>query len=168
VLDWYVCYYRYDIWKSSPGPSSHLCQCGTSTSVGVIEPLSLPGKVPCSGATDARSLQYSRLREELTMEGEQLLSDLSYMQHLYQGSNWQDDSTPVVESVSDWRPEQEEANGDRKVCCLSPSEDSTQEMMMYAEDASYTQSLPVHQSYVKETKVPLKCFLLMFDVCGLS
>ena len=31
-----------------------------------------------------KSSQYCQLREELTMEGEQLMSDLSYMQHLYQ------------------------------------------------------------------------------------
>ncbi|XP_069704966.1 uncharacterized protein [Periplaneta americana] len=48
----------YSIWKWSPGPA------------------------PMSHDT-----QYSRLREELTMEGEQLLSDLSYMQHLYQADD---------------------------------------------------------------------------------
>jgi hypothetical protein len=118
-----------------------------------IEPQFLSDKGPGSGGTDTRSLQHSRLREELTMEGEQLLSDLSYMQHLYQGSDWQEDTTPAEEPLPDWRSEQEEADGDRKLCCLSPAEDSAQEMMMYAEDAGCTRSLPVCQSSVKETKV---------------
>ncbi|XP_021919616.1 uncharacterized protein LOC110829811 isoform X2 [Zootermopsis nevadensis] len=129
-----------------------MCQCGMSPPVGGLEPQFLPDKRPDSGGTDMRSLQYSRLREELTMEGEQLLSDLSYMQHLYQGSDWQDDTTPPEESLVDWSIEQEELDGDRKLCCLSPTEDSTQEMMMYGEDTGCPQSLPVSQSSVKKTK----------------
>jgi hypothetical protein len=124
-----------------------------SSPVGGLELQFLPDRGPGSSETDTRSLQYSRLREELTMEGEQLLSDLSYMQHLYQGSDWQDETTPAEESLADWRSEQGEAGGDRKLCCLSPAEDSTQEIMMYAEDAGCTRSLPVCQSSMKETKV---------------
>jgi hypothetical protein len=90
------------------------------------------------------------------MEGEQLLSDLSYMQHLYQGSDWQDDMTPAQESLTDWRSDQEEADGVRKLCCLSPVEDLTQEVMMYAEDGGCARSLPICQSSVKETKVANK------------
>jgi hypothetical protein len=93
------------------------------------------------------------------MEGEQLLSDLSYMQHLYQGSDWQDDTTPAEESMPDWRPEQEEADGGTKLCYLSPPQDSTQEMMMYAEDAGCTHSRPTHHSSVKERKVLLRNIL---------
>lgn len=54
--------------------------------------------------------------------------------------------------MPDWRPEQEEADSDRKLCYLSPPEDTTQEMMMYAEDAGCTHSLPSHHSIVKERK----------------
>lgn len=142
----------YSIWNSSPGSSANLCQCDMSPPVSVLVPQPLSDKEADTGGTDVRSLQYSRLREELTVEGEQLLSDLSYMQHLYQGSDWQDDTAPAEESMPDWRPEQEEADSDRKLCYLSPPEDTTQEMMMYAEDAGCTHSLPSHHSIVKERK----------------
>jgi hypothetical protein len=132
-----------------------------SPPVSVLIPQSLSEKETDAGGTDVRSLQYSRLREELTMEGEQLLSDLSYMQHLYQGSDWQDETTPAEESMPDWRPEQEEAGGDRKLCYVSPPQDSTQEIMMYAEDAGCTHSRPIHHSPVKERKV-----LLRFSPCN--
>lgn len=47
------------------------------------------------------SLQYRKLREELSQDGEQLLSDLSYLQHLYLGSDcWSDDSAPPP--AADW------------------------------------------------------------------
>lgn len=135
-----------------------------SPPVSVLVPQSLSDKEPDTGGTDVRNLQYSRLREELTMEGEQLLSDLSYMQHLYQGSGWQDDTTPAEESMPEWKSEQEEADGDRKLCYVSPPEDSTQEMMMYAEDAGCTHSLPNHHSLVKERKVLLRNFFVLFTI----
>lgn len=142
----------YNIWKMSPGPSGHLCQCDVFPHVDVVVPQSLLSKESDCGGTETRSLQYSRLREELTMEGEQLLSDLSYMQHLYQGSDWQDDAAEAEESVPDWGPEQEETDGDQKLRFLSPAEDSTQEMMMYAEDAGCTRIVPACQSLVKQRK----------------
>jgi hypothetical protein len=140
----------------SPGPLGHLCQCDIFPPMGVVVPQSLLGKESDCGGTDTRSLQYSRLREELTMEGEQLLSDLSYMQHLYQGSEWQDDAAETGESVPDWRPEEEETDGDQKLRYLSPAEDSTQEMMMYAEDAECNYIVPACQSLVKQRKVWLR------------
>jgi len=137
----------------SPGPSGRLCQCDVLPHVGVVVPQSLLGKESDCGGSDTRSLQYSRLREELTMEGEQLLSDLSYMQHLYQGSDWQDDAAETEESVPDWGPEQEETDGDQKLGYLSPAEDLTQEMMMYAEDAGCTRVVLACQSVLKQRKV---------------
>jgi len=151
-----VWYCRFNIWKMSPGPLGHLCQCDVLPHVGVVVPQSLLGKESDCGGTDTRSLQYSRLREELTMEGEQLLSDLSYMQHLYQGSDWQDDAAETEESVPDWGPEQEETDGDQKLRYLSPAEDSTQEMMMYAEDAGCTHIVVACQSVLKQRKVLLQ------------
>jgi len=142
----------FNIWKMSPGPSGRLCQCDVLPHVGVVVPQSLLGKESDCGGSDTRSLQYSRLREELTMEGEQLLSDLSYMQHLYQGSDWQDDAAETEESVPDWGPEQEETDGDQKLGYLSPAEDLTQEMMMYAEDAGCTRVVLACQSVLKQRK----------------
>ncbi|KAJ9593238.1 hypothetical protein L9F63_015211 [Diploptera punctata] len=52
----------YDIWRMSPGAVKQACVC----------------------EANSQNSQYCQLREELTMEGEQLMSDLSYMQHLYQ------------------------------------------------------------------------------------
>ncbi|PSN54995.1 hypothetical protein C0J52_02345 [Blattella germanica] len=140
------------IWKSIPSSESR-CHCGMSP-LNPAESQTLPKEEPKTN----ESLQYSRLREELTMEGEQLMSDLSYMQHLYQGSDWQEDTVIKDMSEPTWNSSQQENENenDRKLHCLSPAEDSAQEMLLYAEDAGSIQSLPVphsdHQGLMKERK----------------
>ncbi|XP_068081649.1 uncharacterized protein [Anabrus simplex] len=109
----------YDIWRGSPGPRPVLCPdcCGS------------PGH---AGVDSGKSLQYCRLRKELSEDGEQLLSDLSYLQHLYLGSDWLDDQGEHA-----LLPPQ-------KLQCLSPAGESSQELQFYDEESSCSRSLPVH------------------------
>nr|CAD7452033.1 unnamed protein product [Timema tahoe] len=62
----------YDIWRARPESVGKLCDsCAYSHCVDPI----------------GKSLQHCQLREELSQDGEQLLSDLSYLQHLYLGAD---------------------------------------------------------------------------------
>ncbi|XP_063231795.1 uncharacterized protein LOC134536133 isoform X2 [Bacillus rossius redtenbacheri] len=82
------------------------------------------GKAACErcvlAGEGAGSVQRRRLREELSRDGEQLLSDLSYFQHLYLGSDWPEDGAPPA--------------APQKVTCLSSADQSPQEISLYAED----------------------------------
>lgn len=57
--------------------------------------------------------EHMKLREELSLDGEQLLSDLRYMQHLYQGSDSNDSGAGCAEKMQCLSPSSEtEANTD--------------------------------------------------------
>ncbi|KAK7793473.1 hypothetical protein R5R35_013849 [Gryllus longicercus] len=68
-----LCQSRYSIWSCSPGPQTEPCPV-------------------CETLTQDKTMQYSQLREELSEDGEQLLSDLSSLQPLQLSSGWLDDA----------------------------------------------------------------------------
>ncbi|XP_049833219.1 uncharacterized protein LOC126276266 isoform X1 [Schistocerca gregaria] len=108
----------YDIWSGTYDGTGDTCK-------------------KCAGvdhtASQDMNPEHMKLREELSLDGEQLLSDLRYVQHLYQGSDSNDSGAGCTE----------------KMQCLSPSSETeaSNDVQLYDDsDFGVSQAAPMHCS----------------------